>query len=141
MGKKISAKIVILLASILLVAHAVIPHLHYKNEVFIITSDCSADEDHKHNAPEHNDESEKNQHYCLLKQVVLMRIDNERIEITNIAKDINNHFNTSPSCNLTFANNFLLHPGSEINPPVLQKTLIYSRLGDSALNPRGSPTV
>lgn len=141
MRKKISAKIFILLASALLVAHAVIPHLHYKNEVFIITPACSADEDHKHNAPEHNDESGKNQHHCLLKQVVLMRINNVRTEITNFGTDANNNFNTTPSCILAVANNFIFRPGLEISPPVIHKSSFYLSPGNSAVSPRGSPAV
>lgn len=141
MREKISAKIFILLASALLVAHAVIPHLHYKNQVFIITPTCSSDENHKHNAPEHNDENEKSQHYCLLKQVVLMRLDEVKSETINTATDTNNNFNNTPCCILSVTNDFHFKTGLKISPPVVYKSSLYTRLSNFGVSSRGSPIV
>lgn len=139
--KKISAKIIILLASILLVAHAVIPHLHYKNEIFIITPACNSDENHKHNAPEHNDDSENNQHNCILKQVVLIRSDNVKTVVANHDNPNIRNFNITFPFILFSSNIFNFKIEKQISPPPVFNTSLYSRLVDCNINSRGSPTV
>lgn len=73
MIKKKTAIFFILLANIIILAHAAVPHHHLPYQVFIISSQCSEDESgHKHLDAGHNhDHDNKNDNeYCLLKQVV-----------------------------------------------------------------------
>ena len=141
MIKRISAKIVILIASILLLAHAVIPHLHFNNEVFIFTSACNANENHKHNAPEHNHDSSSNPDICILKQVAFLRFDKLKTEIFNPINDYKNENSDGFQCALLnsdfFQNNSLHFSG----PPDLLIPVIYKYLVFGSISSRGSPLV
>jgi len=139
MKKGISAKVFILAASILVLAHAVIPHLHFNHKVYIITSACISDITHKHNAPEHNHESDGNRDCCLLNQVVLIPTDDLNFEFQTPAnqKSIDLHFalNAVPESDI-FIDNFCSSGPPDFNLPCL-----YTELVDCSVNLRGSPLV
>ena len=62
----------ILLANIILLAHAVIPHYHHKTEICITGFHSQEDrESHKHRSDENNNKhnGDSNSEYCVLKQV------------------------------------------------------------------------
>lgn len=124
-----------------MVAHAVIPHLHFKNEVFIVTSACSSDENHKHNAPEHNHDCESNQHSCILKQVFLIRPDDVKNEIVNPVNPNSNDFTVTSPGILFSSGIFNFKTEQKISPPSVFITPFYSRLVDCNINSRGSPMV
>jgi len=140
MTKRISAKIFVLFASILLVAHAVIPHIHFKNEVYIITSACSLDENHKKNAPEHRDDCNKNVDFCLLKQIVLIRTDEVNSDSFQPFIIDKNDFDHSPFIILTSHSN-IFYPQLFSGPPNIFKVNWNSRLAECNINSRGSPIV
>lgn len=141
MFKRISAKIFILLASILLLAHAVIPHLHFNNEVFIFTSACSENVNHKHNAPEHNHNSSKNPDICILTQVEFIRFDDFKTKIDHSINDSKNENEDGFQCAILnsdfFQNNSLQFSG----PPDIFIPVIYKYLGGGNISSRGSPLV
>lgn len=141
MFKRISAKIFILLASILLLAHAVIPHLHFNNEVFIFTSACSENVNHKHNAPEHNHNNSNNPDICILTQVEFIRFDDFKTKIDSQINDFKNDISDRFQCALLnsdfFQNNSLQFSG----PPDFFIPVIYKNLCGGSFSSRGSPMV
>lgn len=140
MLKRITDNLFVLFASILLVSHAIVPHLHFKNEIFIITPTCLNDEEHKHNAPEHNDKTENDKDFCLLKQVVLARLNDSDTEIYKPAVSGDKHLVESFSAVLTDTS-FCFYPNSTLNPPPSLISSSYLNLVDCNVNPRGSPIV
>jgi len=84
MIKRSTAFFYILFASIVLLVHAVIPHHHHESKIFIVNSDCQADNGvHKHGTTEHNheDHSESNSEYCVIQQIVVVRSNQVRHEL------------------------------------------------------------
>ena len=141
MRKGISVKISIIFASLLLVSHAIVPHLHFNNEIFIITPTCITDDYHRHNAPEHNNnESEDDRNFCLLKQIVLARLNDSEI---SFYKPILSGNNYSFDSILAILNDNLLRLNTESFkiPPALFSASFYSLLVDCNVNSRGSPLV
>lgn len=74
MLKKLTAYSFILLANIVLLAHAVVPHHHHQSIACVESSHCQDDNiAHKHNAPadnhQHDGSSSAN---CILKQAVIV---------------------------------------------------------------------
>jgi len=83
MIKRISAISFVLLANIIILAHAVIPHHHHKSEVCFVNSHCQAnDESHKHTAAGHDHEHDGNNfcQNCVLKTVVILPANHLRQE-------------------------------------------------------------
>jgi hypothetical protein len=77
MIKKKTAFIFVLLANIVLLAHAVVPHHHHHNanEICISTSDCETDcKEHKHITPActHGHENNEKSECCTLNQFVVI---------------------------------------------------------------------
>lgn len=75
MIKKITAYSFILLANIVLLAHAVLPHHHHEQIVCIENTHCACDTDaHVHNtdAKDHQHDGNANSTACVLKQAVLI---------------------------------------------------------------------
>lgn len=75
MIKKYTAILFILLANIILLAHAVTPHHYHQGKVCIESSHCHASDDtHSHDKTETEHEHDNNStpEYCALKQVVLV---------------------------------------------------------------------
>ena len=141
MLKRITDNLFMLFASILLVSHAIVPHLHFNNEIFIITPTCITDEEHRHNAPEHNtNEAENDTDFCLLKQVVLARLDDS--ETVTYKPVVSYHNNLSFSFSAVLNNNaFHFRTHTFKNPPLYASTACYTRLVACNVNPRGSPIV
>ena len=75
MIKKVSALFIILLANIILFAHAVIPHYHHRTEVCIESFHREIDhDDHedKTTDPKHEHNDENSSDYCASKQVFII---------------------------------------------------------------------
>ena len=73
--KRLPALFFILLANIVFLAHAVIPHHHHDSEVCFESSHCQThSESHEHSATEHNHnhDGENNAVYCILNQVFVV---------------------------------------------------------------------
>ena len=97
MIKKSTAIFFLLLANLVLLAHAVIPHHHHNSQVCITNSysnskseaenNCSSDHKHKH-------EGNKNTESCILKQIVVVPSNNIKQEFKYFEyKDIHFQFN------------------------------------------------
>ncbi len=141
MIKRISAKIIIFIASILLLAHAVIPHFHFKNEVYVFTSACSENENHKHNAPEHNQDSSNNPDICILKQVVFSRFDDFKSQIDSPTNDFKNYNTDGFHFAVLNSDYSHIHSLQFSGPPVPFNPVIYSYLVGGSFDSRGSPLV
>lgn len=75
MIKKGTAIFFILLANIVLLAHAVLPHHHHEQQVCIENAHCASDTDaHVHNtdAKDHQHDGNSNTTACVLKQAILI---------------------------------------------------------------------
>ena len=75
MIKKVAAVSIILLANIILFAHAVIPHYHHKTEVCIESFHRQIQHDaheHKTTDPKHEHNDENSSDYCASKQVFVI---------------------------------------------------------------------
>ena len=75
MMKKGTAIFFILLANIILLAHAVVPHHYHQNKVCVNSSHCQSDSyAHQHDTskPNHEHDGENDSHFCVLKQVVFI---------------------------------------------------------------------
>ncbi len=141
MIKRISAKIVILIASILLLSHAVIPHLHFKNEVYVFTSACSKNENHKHNAPEHNQDSNNNLDICILKQAVVARFNDIKPKISKPLSEDKNNYPDGFHFAVLYSDFFQIHSLQFSGPPIPFNPVIYSHLVGGCVDSRGSPLV
>jgi hypothetical protein len=80
--KKTAAIILILTASIILIAHAVIPHQHHDHD------SSNADPDHHHELPHHGHErdGEQNDHAFILDEEIVLRLTQGRnfVDITDL---------------------------------------------------------
>ncbi len=82
MIKRSTAYFYVFVTSIILLAHAVIPHHHHENGIFIINSDCQTDNGvHKYGNTEHN--PEKHVQNCFVQQVVVVRANQIKYEHKN----------------------------------------------------------
>lgn len=92
MIKRLPAILFILVANIVLLAHAVIPHHHHEKEVCIVSSHCDSDGDsHNHDKAEH-----KHQHHggnsvdhCVLQQILISPPNKIKHEIKSLDLDTN----------------------------------------------------
>lgn len=90
MIKRIPALFFILLANVVLLAHAVIPHHHHGEEVCIVSSHCEFDgEAHEHDDAEHNHEHNgaDNIDDCALQQILISPPAKVRHEIKSLDLD------------------------------------------------------
>lgn len=92
MIRKKTAIFFILLANIILLAHAVVPHHYHKEQVCLVNAHCQNDSKaHQHNASGHNHEhdgSEGTQN-CVLKQTVAIPANSLRQEFKCLGCDDN----------------------------------------------------
>ena len=142
MHKKLSAKIVIVFASILLLAHAVIPHLHFKSEI-VITAEAElshAHHSHHHNPSDPNDKCENNLDSCILKQVFLARSNDLTPEI-NVVQDFNLPHDIFGIQTISNNTEFRFSIPSVFSPPGIEKPILYSYLFCESISSRGSPLV
>lgn len=81
MVKRIAAISFILLANLVLLAHAVIPHHHHEAEVCFVNSHCESDhesdKDHDHH---HDHEGSNDYDSCLLKEIVTLPTNQQKPE-------------------------------------------------------------
>jgi len=91
-NSKLTAYIFILIASIVLLAHAVIPHHHHHQQVCVERTDCIGNDGaHTHNSPEsdHQRGCNTDSYTCVLKQAYVIPSSQGRI-----LKDCENCSNT-----------------------------------------------
>lgn len=141
MIRKISEKLFVIFASLLLVSHAIVPHLHFNHEIFIITPTCITDDEHKHNAPEHNSDNTKDDSdACPLKPVVLARLNDLESEIQKVFTSLEN-LSTGSFAAIIFDESFFVNTFSNPHPSTQLPTSVYAQLVDGCINLRGSPLV
>jgi hypothetical protein len=116
MIKKITAYCFLLLANIVLLAHAVLPHHHHEQQVCIERTHCASDADaHVHNtdAKDHQHDGNANSTECVLKQTFVIPSSQARF-VNNCDNCSNNH-----NHNLYILSSFgyvYLQPFSEVVP-------------------------
>ena len=96
MRKKIIPIFFILLANIIVLGHAFIPHHHHHREVCIVKSHCQNDsESHKHNNtnPSHQHDGDNNTEICVLKLFFVVPTNHAKPEFKCL-KSNNNSDNT-----------------------------------------------
>lgn len=114
--KKGTAIFFVLIANIVILAHAVVPHYHnhhHSTQILIITDHRNAEPDsNKHNTNNHGHEQENSNNYdfCLLKQVISTLVNNSKQEFS--APFIN--FSFGNALVVLILNEFACNP-----PPVL----------------------
>ncbi|OQX97168.1 MAG: hypothetical protein B6I20_13250 [Bacteroidetes bacterium 4572_117] len=89
MIKRSTAYVYVMIASFVLLVHAVVPHHHHENEVFISNHGCKTENGvHNHGTSEHNhnNHDESNSEYCVIEQVVAVRSNLVRHEL--VCKDL-----------------------------------------------------
>lgn len=93
MIKKGTAIFFILLANIVLLAHAVIPHHHHELQICIQRTHCDDDVTHTPYSPEHNNRPDGNDHTnCVLKQAVIIPSTQSRyLKNCDKCTDTHNH--------------------------------------------------
>lgn len=142
MVKRITAFIFILLANIVLLAHAVVPHQHYFGHVCIGTEHSQDNEaTHESNStePDHKHDGNNTSTSCVLKQAVVLPTNQSRQECDYISYTDNN------STKFLFA---LFNSGTESAVLVLlceasDKVIIpsYSSFVNTSLGLRAPPVV
>ena len=83
MINKVAALFFILIANIILLANAAIPHHHHKSEVCIVGSHCKADE-HKTDGHKHGHDGDNNADHCVLNQVFIIPANQVKQEIKSL---------------------------------------------------------
>jgi hypothetical protein len=93
MRKKIIPVFFILLANIIVLGHAFIPHHHHQREVCIVRSHCEDDnESHEHNTTNsgHHHDGDNNTEICVLKQFFIVPTNHVRPDYRCLTSDENN---------------------------------------------------
>lgn len=140
--KRGTSFIFVLLANIILLAHAIIPHHHHKTEETIVCSGTQSEgivHKHSSNTSEHEHHRGRDYDCCLLKQVEV--IPSNTFRQVCKCKDYND--NSPQFCEYQVIlpeNNTGIHAlESEKNPgPLIQFT--YSQIVNNAIGLRGPPT-
>jgi hypothetical protein len=84
MIKRITSIAFILLANILLLAHAVVPHHHHHKQVCLVNSHCidiNLADDLNTNRDNHNHDGEKNSDDCILKEPVIVLTNQWKVDL------------------------------------------------------------
>jgi len=92
MIRKKTALLFILLANIVLLAHAVVPHHHHKGLFCTEVTNCQiVSEDHRHHLsePTHEHNGDKSAENCVLKQIVVVPVNSLRHEFKCVVCDDN----------------------------------------------------
>jgi hypothetical protein len=130
-----------LIANMVLLAHAVVPHHHHHEQVCIDNTCCKEDADHKHNTPEqnHQHDGDKNTATCVLKQAIALPANQGRQEFDSVNSP-DNH-----SHDFLFT---LYNDGAETEIPAFPSlvstpeiTFSYSTYLISSLGLRAPPTI
>lgn len=142
MIKRTTAVYHILMVSILLLAHAVVPHIHFHSQIVITgIEDHATKKECDSNRHQHDDETGTDADFCLLKQVYLARTsdsdsDNDNAVLLNQFKDFQGFHCTI----FNSADDFVFIPEAKISYSVFCSPL-QSFPGGGNINTRGSPIV
>ena len=139
MIKRYSAVFFILMANIIFLAHAVLPHHHHKGEVCFVDSHCKTDSKaHKHTTSKHNHKHATKEHShdhdgntdeqnCRLKQEVILPSNQLELEYESFDYVDNTNF-CRYQANLTLTEfELLIQPEFSIKKPPLIPSF-YSRI-------------
>ncbi|MBN1984944.1 MAG: hypothetical protein JW761_01505 [Prolixibacteraceae bacterium] len=140
MIKRTTAVYQLLLVSILLLAHAVIPHTHFEDEIVITGSENHQNKEecqHKHHR--HSDKDNTGTDFCLLKQVYLARSNNTDTanDKADGLKTQNNHPNTLFAVLQLSENYFFQAPLIPFHTVYIDLLRSFPESGN--INSRGSP--
>ncbi len=132
----------VLVVSILLLAHAVIPHIHFNSEIIITGSESHANKQNcNSNQHKHSEEEDAEADFCLLKQVYLARTNDT--DSDDSEQDWLFHQNDFPNVFYALLNSdeisCFTQPAIAINRTYFDS--IYGFLGYGNVNSRGSPQV
>ena len=132
----------VLMVSILLLAHAVIPHIHFDSEIVITGSgEHQKKENCEHNHHKHSEKGDDEANFCLLKQVYLARSNDTDSE--NDIAALLKHFKDFQGFHCAIFNSadyFIFIPETKISYSVFCSPL-HSFLCCGNINTRGSPFV
>ena len=115
----------IMLASILLVAHAVVPHHHHNKQICLERSHCIHDDlthGHGPNSGSHSHDGENNHEDCVLKDPVVV--------LSNESKPDFRFVNETVRPGLDAFHDNLLNNSTEFHIPLLS-SYVYERVTDS----------
>lgn len=144
MIKKASALIIILLANIILFAHAVIPHYHHKTEVCIESFHHKINDDateHKTTEPRHEHNDKNSSDYCASQQAFLIPVNQIKQE-TQYTDSVDANLQlTSLQAGLSDKDAYLHFPTFLSNVPFLFFTSARSSFASTILGLRAPPVV
>jgi hypothetical protein len=142
--KKVTAYIFILLSSIVLLAHAAVPHHHHKTQVCIENSHCENDnKPHQHDASSHDHEhdGETGADFCILKQLVILPTNHNEQEFNYVP--IADGHSSHDGFNFVIPNNdfkpYISAEATELEVPLIIPN--YSLLATTSIGLRGPPAV
>jgi hypothetical protein len=146
MSKKGTAIFFILLANIIILAHAVVPHHHLPHQNCLITSQCPEDKNgHHHPVSDidhnHDNDNKSDNERCLLNKIIGLPINNVR-QICGC----NFHTNLHPDLGgfhaiLVFFKFECIVPIITANSQLYLLTFAYTSYASSVLGLRAPPTV
>lgn len=140
--KKTTAILVILLTSIILLAHAVVPHMHFNNEVFVVPKCHIEGENHHHGTTSENHNDSNSTDYCILKQILLVPLNNSRADFKcPVYIDQNNSFDSYHTAVL-LDSGFEFYaplPLTILSPP--NNSIFYSQFLPGGIASRAPPVV
>lgn len=103
MFKRVTPIVFIMLANILLLAHAVLPHHHHHKQVCLVQSHCINDNistGHSTGKESHNHDGENNQDDCVLKELIAIPSNDWKQEFKFTASDYHQQDNDAFHYNL-----------------------------------------
>jgi hypothetical protein len=137
MIKKTIAIASIMLASIVLLAHSVVPHHHHNKQVCLVSTHCTNDkstDEHGSTKENHSHDGENNAHDCVLKEsaVILsdhwksyLKFENNRYERSGLDDYHHNLLNSSTEFVIPFLFSYI----HERHPDCSYSSLITASLG------------
>jgi hypothetical protein len=139
MIKKVTAYSFIILANIVLMAHAVLPHHHHQRVVCVESSHCQNDNDtHNHNTPEDTHQHDGNTSTnCILKQAVIVSSNQGKNETDLV---FNSHYH-SLDLHLTYTGTKDIIPIFRIITLVTDVSFSFSSYLTTSLGLRAPPIV
>ncbi len=144
--KKGAAIFFILLANIIILAHAVVPHHHLPHQTFLITSQCAENKD-GHHLPisdidhNHDNDNKSDNEHCLLNQVIVLPTNTVRqICGCDFHTDLHPDFGGFHAI-LIFFKFECVAPAVTVNSRSPLLTFTYVSYASSVLGLRAPPTV
>ncbi|OQX72504.1 MAG: hypothetical protein B6D64_15035 [Bacteroidetes bacterium 4484_276] len=141
---RLPALFFVLLANIVFLAHAVIPHHHHDSEVCFESSHCqSHNEPHEHGPAEHshNHDGENKATYCILNQVFVVPSNHVKQECKCLDCDYSHPQFDKPQAILTDNRLYGLLPKIFKKDQLLFFTSTYTYFADRCVGPRAPPPV